>query len=93
MLRGETVIAAAKHVAIERSLPHGHVAAMLGTLRAIGLDPRIKSGGLLPRRPDRLARLALALIVARMVEPALATARQVERGDGGAFAGSGAGGG
>ena len=73
MLRGETVIAAAEHVEIERSLPHGHVAAVLGTLRAIGLDR------LLPRRPERLARLALALIVARVVEPAakLATARQL----------------
>ena len=73
VLRGETVIAAAEHVEIERSLPHGHVAAVLGTLRAIGLDR------LLPRRPERLARLALALIVARVVEPAakLATARQL----------------
>jgi len=73
VLRGETVITAAERVAIERSLPHGHVAAVLGTLRAIGLDR------LLPRRPERLARLALALIVARVVEPAakLATARQL----------------
>jgi hypothetical protein len=79
VLRGETVIAAAERVEIERSLPHGHVAAVLGTLRRIGLDPRIKSGGLLPRRPERLAKLALALIVARVIEPAakLATARQL----------------
>jgi hypothetical protein len=56
-----------------RSLPHGHVAAVLGTLRRIGLDR------LLPQRPQRLAKLALALIVARVVEPAakLATARQL----------------
>jgi hypothetical protein len=73
VLRGETVTAAVERVEIERSLPHGHVAAVLGTLRAIGLDR------LLPRRPDRLAKLALALIVARVVEPAakLATARQL----------------
>jgi Transposase DDE domain len=73
VLRGETVTAAIERVEIERSLPHGHVAAVLGTLRAIGLDR------LLPRRPDRLAKLALALIVARVVEPAakLATARQL----------------
>jgi hypothetical protein len=79
VLRGETVIAAAERVEIERSLPHGHVAAVLGTLRRIGLDRRIKSGGLLPRRPERLAKLALALIVARVIEPAakLATARQL----------------
>src|SRR6266542_2316328 len=79
VLRGETVIAAAERVESERSLPHGHVAAVLGMLRRIGLDPRIKSGGLLPRRPERLAKLALALIAARVVEPAakLATARQL----------------
>jgi Transposase DDE domain len=73
VLRGETVIAAAERVEIERSLPHGHVAAVLGTLRRIGLDR------LVPRRPERLAKLALALIVARVIEPAakLATARQL----------------
>ena len=74
VLRGETFLApAADRCEIERSLPHGHVAAVLGTLRAIGLDR------LLPRRPERLAKLALALIVARVVEPAakLATARQL----------------
>jgi hypothetical protein len=73
VLRGETLVVAADRFAIERALPHGHVAAVLGTLRRIGLDR------LLPRRPERLATLALALIVARVVEPAakLATARQL----------------
>src|SRR5512134_260227 len=73
VLRGETVIAAADRFEIERALPHGHVAAVLGMLRQIGLDR------LLPRRPERLAKLALALIVARVVDPAakLATARQL----------------
>jgi hypothetical protein len=73
VLRGETMIAAAERVAIERALPHGHVAAVLGALRAIGLDR------LVPRRAERLAKLALALIVARVIEPAakLATARQL----------------
>jgi Transposase DDE domain len=65
--------AATQRFAIERSLAYGHVAAALGTLRQIGLDQR------LPRRPDRMAKLILALIVARVVEPAakLATARQL----------------
>src|SRR5512133_490953 len=73
VLRGETLVAATDRFAIERSLPHGHVAAVLGTLRETGLDR------LLPRWPERLATLALALIVARVVEPAakLATARQL----------------
>src|SRR5512147_1475065 len=74
VLRGQTVLApAADRCEIERALPHGHVAAVLGQVRQLGLDR------LLPRRPERLAKLALALIVARVVEPAakLATARQL----------------
>ena len=73
VLRGETFLAPADRCEIERSLPHGHVAAVLGLVRNVGLDR------LLPRRPERLATLALALIVARVVEPAakLATARQL----------------
>lgn len=73
VLRGETLVTPADRFEIERALPHGHVAAVLGTVRAVGLDR------LLPRRPERLAKLALALIVARVVEPAtkLATARQL----------------
>src|SRR5512132_861704 len=73
VLRGETPVAATDRFAIERVLPHGHVAAVLGTLRETGLDR------LLPRWPERLATLALALIVARVIEPAakLSTARQL----------------
>jgi transposase len=58
---------------IERSLPHGHVAAVLGMARKLKLDK------LLPSEPERLAKLALAMIVARVIEPAakLATARQL----------------
>jgi hypothetical protein len=57
---------------IRRSLPHGHVLAALTTARRIGLED------LLPRRaPQRRRDLALALIVARLLDPAakLATAR------------------
>ena len=72
-LKGETLVASPDRLAIERSWPHGHVAAALGTARRLGLDR------LLPRRPARLATLALALVVARVLEPAakLATARQI----------------
>lgn len=58
---------------IERSLPHGHVAAVLGMARKLGLHR------LLPARLARLAQLALAMVVARVIEPAakLATARQL----------------
>jgi hypothetical protein len=73
VLKGATLAASAERLAIERALPHGHVAAALGMARRLGLDR------LVPHRPERLAKLALALIVARIVEPAakLATARQL----------------
>jgi hypothetical protein len=73
VLKGETLMATPARLVIERSLPHGHVAAVLGMARRLGLER------LLPRRPERLARLALALVVARVIEPAakLATARQL----------------
>ena len=57
------------HVA--RSLPHGHVAAVLGCLRTLQLD------SILDPAPSRERELVLAMIVARIIEPAskLATAR------------------
>ncbi len=48
---------------ILRTLPHGHVAAVLGVLRKIGLEPLIAS------RPCRERDLVLAMIVARIIEP------------------------
>lgn len=73
VLKNEPVAAPADRFEIERALPHGHIAAGLGMARKLGLDR------LLPRRPRRLAELALAMIVARVVGPAakLATARQL----------------
>src|SRR5208337_1189909 len=57
----------------ERSLPHGHVAAVLGMARKLGLHKLLRGF------PPRLAELATAMIVARVIEPAakLATARQL----------------
>jgi hypothetical protein len=77
VLKGETHLSTpAQPLQIERSLPHGHVAAVLGMARKLGLDR------LLPRKSERHARLALAMIVARVIEPAakLATARQLSEG-------------
>lgn len=56
---------------ISRSLPHGHVAAVLGCLRNLQLD------SILDPVPSRPRNLVLAMIVARLVDPAskLATAR------------------
>src|SRR6202035_429644 len=75
VLRGDKLLPAAAAVEIVRALPHGHVLAALGTARRIALD------AVLPRRaPQRRRELALALIVARLLEPAakLATARMLE---------------
>jgi hypothetical protein len=56
---------------VRRSLPHGAVVAVLGTLRALEL-PR-----LLDRRPSRQRDLVVAMIVARLLAPGskLATSR------------------
>ena len=56
---------------IVRSLPHGHVAAVLGTLGKLGLDRLID-----PRSSPRRDQV-MAMIAARILEPAskLATAR------------------
>ncbi|MPZ29868.1 MAG: IS1634 family transposase [Rhodospirillales bacterium] len=74
VLRGEALVPAGKGLEIVRSLPHGHVLAALGMARRITLDR------VLPRALERRARLALALIVARLIEPAskLATARALD---------------
>ena len=60
-----------------RSLPHGHVAAALGTLRKIGLDHILSQGG---RQPAREVALCIATMVARLIDPAskLATARLLD---------------
>ena len=55
-------------VEIRRSLPHGHVSAVLGTLRDLGLE-RLLAGGKLDAGGARLKDLALAMIVARVIAP------------------------
>lgn len=70
-LRGERLVAAGDAFRIVRSLPHGHVAAVLGTLRRLDLPT------LLERRGSRERDLAVAMVVARLLTPCskLATAR------------------
>jgi transposase len=73
LLKGGVAVAE-EGIAIRRALPHGHAAAVLGTIRAIGLDR------LLGKPTDkRLAPLTIALIASRLVSPAskLATARDL----------------
>src|SRR5665811_2106953 len=69
-LAGERFLAAGEALSIRRSLPHGHVAAVLGMLRSLGLP------GILDRRPSRMRDLATALVAGRLIAPAskLATA-------------------
>ena len=67
---------------IERSLPHGHVAAVLGATRAIGLDKIIGPKATRETDPEscRPVDLVLAMIVSRIIAPAskLATARALD---------------
>ena len=76
VLRGDKLVPAGEGgFGIRRSLPHGHVAAALVTARRIGLDD------LLARRGSKRHRsLAVALIIARLLDPAakLATARMLD---------------
>jgi len=72
LLKGGTVIPSDQQaITIIRSLPHGHVAAALGTARKIGLDRLLGPDG------NRCRDLVLALVVSRLLEPGskLATAR------------------
>ena len=48
---------------IARSLPHGHVAAVLGALRKLEVE------NLLASRPSEERDLAVAMIVARIIDP------------------------
>src|SRR4051794_37589649 len=64
LLKGGVAVAA-EGIRIRRALPHGHAAAGLGTIRAIGLDR------LLGKPIDkRLVPLAIALIASRLISPA-----------------------
>ena len=73
VLKGEAFVSAQACFECVRSLPHGHVVAVLGTLRKLGLD------SLLSARRRRERDLAIAMIVARVLTPGskLATARAI----------------
>jgi len=63
VLAGETLVSTQEHFDIERSLPHGAVAAVVGVIRKLKLDHVIASR----RSPER--ERVLALVVARVLEP------------------------
>jgi hypothetical protein len=62
-LKGETFVPAADAFKITRSLPHGHVDAVLTMIRKLGLDDLIAS------EPSRRRNLIVAMIVERLVFP------------------------
>jgi len=77
LLRGGVALAGAEEaLTISRSLPHGHVAAVLGTAERLGV-PRLLSERRGGRASRRYRDLVLALIVKRVIAPAskLATVR------------------
>jgi transposase len=71
LLRGELLVSPEEAFQVERSLPHGHVEAILGTIHTIGLD------ALLASKRGRERDLVIAMIAERLIHPAskLATTR------------------
>src|SRR3954471_6229339 len=62
-LKGETFVPAADVVRITRSLPHGHVEAVLQMIKSRGLDDLIAS------EPSRRRHLVVAMIAERLIFP------------------------
>jgi transposase len=62
-LKGETFVPAAEAFRITRSLPHGHVEAVLKMVRKLGLDDLIAA------EPSHRRDLVVAMIVERLVFP------------------------
>jgi hypothetical protein len=74
LLRGGVAVPSVEEVfSVERSLPHGHVAAVLGAARGLGLPSWFGSA------PHELQPLLLAMVVARLLSPSskLATHRML----------------
>ena len=71
VLRNESLVAPEEAFAIEQSLPHGHVEAVLGTIRKLGLERLISS----TRCRER--DLVVAMVAERLIHPCskLATTR------------------
>lgn len=71
VLKDEPMVSAKEAFLVERSLPHGHVAAVLQAIRKIGLDTLIAS------KPSRERDLVVAMLAEQLLHPAskLATTR------------------
>ena len=72
LLRDETLVSPQDLLATQKTLPHGHVEAVLLAMRKLGLD------SLLASQPCRERDLVLAMIAQRLLHPCskLATTRQ-----------------
>ncbi len=62
VLKGEKLVAVEDAFAVERSLPHGHVEAILAAFARLGIDKLIAS------RPSRQRSLVLAMIAQRLLD-------------------------
>ena len=63
LLKDEPWAAPGELFAIEQTLPHGHVEAVLGTIRRLGLD------GVIASKPSRRRDLVLAMIAEQVIHP------------------------
>jgi hypothetical protein len=95
ILKGGTLIGTGPdHLQIERSLPHGHVAAALGMVRKIALDRLILSTAK-DAEARRCCDLVVALLVDRLIAPrsklGFVRAVDAECGDGNDESGCGLG--
>jgi len=72
LLRGDQLVGAQDAFTITSSVPHGHVEAVLGTMRKLGLP------SLIAAKPSRERELVLAMIAERLIRPCskLATTRE-----------------
>jgi hypothetical protein len=64
LLKGEPMVSARQAFSVRRSLPHGHVEAILQAVDRLGVDRLIAS------RPSRQRSLVLGMIVQRLIDPA-----------------------
>lgn len=73
VLKGETLVPADEAFEVVRSRPHGHVAAVVGTMKKLGIPELLSTS----KRRER--ELALAMIAARILDPSskLATAQKL----------------
>lgn len=62
-LAGETLVPASETISIVGSRPHGHVEAVLGLIRELGLDSIVAS------KPSRERDLVLGMIAQRVLDP------------------------